>query len=586
MVKVVKRTSLTPGSQEGKTEEVLKKLETTSREEAGLRLANKAGLPYIDLAVFPLEGDDVRTFPETEARSLQIALFQKEHSIARFALADPENPEALAAIKAFAAEHGFEAKAYVVSSASLEKAWAEYAKKPFIEHLDSMRISLSGEDLRVFETDFGDLLSLKNSAHSVPTSRAIEIILAGAAKLRASDIHIEPEEEGARLRYRIDGILEDIGHLPSDMYRLGLSRIKMLGKMKLNIRERSQDGHFFIMQNDKRIDIRVNLIPSSHGETINMRLLTGEDANVPIEELGLHGSAYEEIKRQIERPHGMIINTGPTGSGKTTTLYSLVRAINTPEIKIITVEDPIEYTIPGVVQTEVSPGQDYDFAKALRAIVRQDPDVILVGEIRDDETAEVAVNAALTGHLVFTTLHTNDAPASITRLGELGIKAQLIGSAVNLFIGQRLVRILCPECKAAYTPATKTVEALKKLLATIPKEAGVVLPEITVLYKPVGCASCNFSGYRGRKGIFEIFPVRDRIAKLINEYASEQEIRKAAREQGMLTMNQDGILKVIEGRTTFEEVWRNTGRDEALEALYNDILENSPGEAPLPEKKA
>jgi general secretion pathway protein E len=304
-----------------------------------------------------------------------------------------------------------------------------------------------------------------------------------------------------------------------------------------------------------------------------MRLLNSAEADVPLETLGLRGEALLEIKRQIKKPHGMIVNTGPTGSGKTTTLYSLIREINESSVKIITVEDPIEYILPGVVQTAVNNDDSYTFGQALRAIVRQDPDVILVGEIRDEETAEVAVNAALTGHLVFTTLHTNDAPASIVRLGELGIKGSLIGSAVNIFIGQRLVRVLCKKCREAYAPAPKTIAALQKILATIPSNTGIHVPEtITTLYKPVGCAECHFSGYRGRQGIFEVFPVTDAIAAIIDNFATENEIRQAAIKEGMLTMNQDGLLKVVEGITTFQEVWRTTGRDEALESLYEDIL--------------
>lgn len=417
------------------------------------------------------------------------------------------------------------------------------------------------------------IFSLKNNLSSLPTTKVLEIILAGANRLRTSDIHIEPEAGEVRLRYRIDGLLEDIAHIPPEVYHLTLSRIKMLAKMKLNAHARSQDGSFFIMKDNERIDIRVSVIPSNQGETINMRLLNNSEADVPIETLGLRGGALLEIKRQIKKPHGMIVNTGPTGSGKTTTLYSLIREINNSSVKIITVEDPVEYSLPGVVQTAVDNEGEYSFGQALRAIVRQDPDVILVGEIRDEETAEVAINAALTGHLVFTTLHTNDAPASIVRLGELGIKSSLIGSAINIFIGQRLIRVLCQKCRQAYTPAPRTVKALEKILATIPEGVGIEIPkEIVTLYKPGSCAECHFSGYKGRQGIFEVFPVTDTMAKIIAEFATEQEIRTAARKEGMMTMNQDGILKVVEGITTFQEVWRTTGRDETLEDLYEDIL--------------
>lgn len=551
---------------------VLQKLAANSRENEVERHAIENNLPYIDLSVFPLDGDHVRSFDEKIARTEQAVLFQKERGIYRFGITTPDVGlrERLSLI---ATEHDQKALFYLISQASLDRALTEYLKKPFIEHLDQLRVNLSAEDLAIFEKDFSDLIALKDSIKSLPTTRVLEIILAGANSLGASDIHIEPEDAGVRLRYRIDGLLEDIGHIPSDVYHLTLSRVKMLTKMKLNTKERSQDGSFFIMKENVRIDIRVSIIPSNKGETINMRLLNNAEANVPIETLGLRGSALLEIRRQIAKPHGMIVNTGPTGSGKTTTLYSLLREINEPSVKIITVEDPIEYALEGIVQTQVGRDGEYSFGQALRAIVRQDPDVILVGEIRDEETAEVAINAALTGHLVFSTLHTNDAPASIVRLGELGIKGSLIGSAVNVFIGQRLVRKLCTTCRASYEPAEKTVLALQKILSAIPAAAGVEIPDtIPLLYKPVGCASCHFSGYKGREAIYEVFSVTDSIAAIIDNFASENEIREAAKKEGMMTMNQDGILKVVEGITTFQEVWRTTGRDEALESLYQDIL--------------
>jgi type IV pilus assembly protein PilB len=579
MVTVVKRAPQDPEEKEQKEEELLERLAETSKEEEALRLAAKAGLPYIDLSLFPVEPEAVALFPRADAETLKMALFQTDRETARFGFVDPDNEASRSRMETFAKERKVAAKAYVISESSLEKALSLYKKTPFIEHLDDLRISLSGEDLAAFESNFGELLSLKEGGN-IKTSRVMEIILAGAGKMRASDIHVEPGTEGARLRYRIDGLLEDIGELSPEVFRLLLSRIKMLGKLKLNVRDRAQDGHFFITQNDERIDIRVSLIPSNHGETINLRLLNSAQASVPLEDLGLRGSAFEEIRRQIDKPNGMIVNTGPTGSGKTTTLYSLLRSINAPEKKIITIEDPIEYALPGVVQTEASKEEGYSFAQALRAIVRQDPDVILVGEIRDAETAETAINAALTGHLVFTTLHTNNAPASITRLGELGVSPKLIGSAINVFIGQRLVRVLCEACREAYAPASQTVKAIEKLFRTIPKNAGVAVPKtIPTLYRPHGCEKCNMSGYRGRIGIFEVFPVRDRVVEEIEAGAPEHQIREAARADGMLTMNQDGVLKVVEGVTTFEEVWEHTDHDEDLEALYRDILAEERGPA-------
>lgn len=582
MVKVVQRPTPPRSEKKAAAEAAIEHIQSVSQEEATLRLAQAAGLPYIDLSIFPIEREAIFLLPEDAAREHGIVVFEKDKTALRVGILDPDSERARTEAETLATAQGVALALYVVSSSSFDHALAVYEQKPFVEHLDNLRITLSGEDLAAFERDFGALLDISSEKTGTDTSRLLEIIMAGASSLKASDIHIEPEEHGARLRYRIDGLLQDIGHLGSDVYRLLLSRIKMLGKMKLNIRDRAQDGHFFIMEGETRVDIRVSLVPSSAGETITMRLLNSKSAGIDIEDLGLRGAAFEEVKSQIEKPNGMVVNTGPTGSGKTTTLYSLLRTINNPEVKIITLEDPIEYALPGVVQTEVSGSEDYTFSSALRAIVRQDPDVILVGEIRDGETAEVAMNAALTGHLVFTTLHTNDAAASVLRLEELGIERALMANAVNLFIGQRLVRTLCKECKESYAPATSTIAAIEKILKTIPKEAGVPVPkDIPTLYRPTGCAACRWSGYRGRIGIFEVFPMRNRIREKIQDFATISDLRDAARAEGMMTMNQDGVLKVVEGLTTFEEVWRHTDHDEELTGLYRRILsEEHAGEKP------
>lgn len=555
-----------------KTASLLKKMREESIETAAEKLAARTGLPYIDLHLYPVDVEDVALVPEADARRLGLAIFKRQGERAYLALLDPEAPGVGEYCQKLANDNSWRLTLTVASQASLDKAWMSYGQHLLLESLDLMRVSLKGEDLEKFEKNFGELLKLKDHS-GINTTKIIEVVLSGAAKLRASDVHIEPEsEETSRLRYRIDGILQDIGHLPRSVYHLSLARIKMLASMKLNIRERAQDGHFFIMVGDNRVDIRVSIIPGNHGENINLRLLNREDVFVDLSSLGIRGAAFDAITRAIQKTTGMILNTGPTGSGKTTTLYSIIQKINSPEIKIITIEDPIEYAIPGIVQTEVSKNRDYTFATALRAIVRQDPDVILVGEIRDDETADIAINAALTGHLVLSTLHTNSAVATLPRFFELGVKPSLIASAVNLIIAQRLVRILCEKCKEAYAPAPSTVTAMKKLLAFIPPEAKVQIPEtIDVLYRPKGCVHCNFSGYRGRKGIFEIIPITQTIRDMISNLATEKEIFDEAVKNGLVTMSQDGLLKVIDGLTAMDEVWRAMGKDEALKELYDQI---------------
>lgn len=576
MVKVVRSKS--PASQQAEKDEkaqaLLKKLEEESIEQKASRQAAALGLPYIDLALFPADAEDILLVPESDARAHQLVLFHKKGSVVRIGTIDPTVSATKEYIEKLATEKGWDAEVYVISEPSYERTLGKYGQRTLIDNLDLVRVSLSEKDIEKFESDFSELVELKEN-RPITTSRAMEVIMAGARKLRTSDIHIEPEEERVRLRYRIDGVLQDIGFLPPETYRLLLSRIKMIGKMRLNIRNEAQDGHFFITLDNKRIDVRVSSIPGKFGESINMRLLSSDDIIVDVNDLGLRGLAYEEVLRQVEKPHGMILNTGPTGSGKTTTLYTLLNRINKSGTKIITVEDPIEYSLPGIVQTEVSKSKEYTFATALRAIVRQDPDVILVGEIRDGETADVAINAALTGHLVFSTLHTNNAPASVPRLLELGVKPSLVASSLNVLIAQRLVRKLCTSCKSSYVPAQETIDSVIKLITIISPKAKVALPqEIPVLWKAEGCVDCHFTGYRGRIGIFEVLTPTTEITALIDSMASEEELFKAALENGMVTMTQDGILKAIEGITTLEEVWRVADQTDILHNIYSDLMSN------------
>ena len=572
MVKVVHQNSSSASQNEEKTQAVLKKMREVSIEEQASILAAKNGFSYIDLHVFPLNAEDIMLIPEEESKKFNVTLFSKKSTLCRFAILDPRNKAALEYLQALTEKHGWQMELYVVSEQSLRHAWGYYSKRTLLDTLDLVRVSLGESDLEKFEKDFGELISLKEG-HKLNASRSMEIILAGARKLHASDVHLEPEEEAIRLRYRIDGVLQEIGKLPLELYHLLLSRIKMIAKMRLNIRKEAQDGHFFVDLNDKRIDVRVSSIPGKHGESINMRLLSADDVIVDVTVLGLRGLAYEEVLKQVSKPNGLILNTGPTGSGKTTTLYTLLHHINQPDMKVITVEDPIEYTLPGIVQTEVSKNKDYTFATALRAIVRQDPDVILVGEIRDEETADITVNAALTGHLVFSTLHTNSAAASIPRFMELGVKPDFITASLNALIGQRLVRILCTHCKEAYSPARETIEAVLKLITIISPKAKISLPnKVESLFKAVGCAQCNFTGYRGRVGIFEVLTMTEEIIEIVNARGNEQKILRAALENGMITMTQDGILKALEGITTLDEVWRVADQTESLQNIYAELM--------------
>ena len=383
----------------------------------------------------------------------------------------------------------------------------------------------------------------------------LEAILGGAIRLRASDLHLEPEKEKAKIRTRIDGVLQDVILIDHKIYQNLLSRIKLLAGIKLNITDRPQDGRFSVWVGPKKerpIEIRASTLPAEYGESIVLRILNPKSL-FGIEALGLRKDLTEILKREIKKPNGMIILTGPTGSGKTTTLYACLKKIQKPQIKIITIEDPIEYHLKGISQTQVQPKKGYDFPSGLKSIMRQDPDVILVGEIRDLETCKVALQAALTGHLVFSTVHTNDAAGVVARLTTLGAKLSNIGPAINLVIAQRLVKKVCKKCSILRKANSQELKKLKKALKEVPQKSGIKIPQTK------GCKNCNFTGYQGRIGIFEAFLIDDEMEKFILKNPSIAALRKIASKKGMVLMQQDGLIKVLEGITTIEEVERVTG---------------------------
>ena len=576
MVRVVNQKNPTDSASSDETGKLLKQMRGQSEEEQAAQLAAVYGLPYVDLNIFPVGSEKMETINEEDSRQHRVAVFQKIGKELKVGVLDPADEGTLSFLEKFKKENDWKITVYVISQSSLKKIWKRYQEAPLLENLEVMQISLSGEDLERFEHEFGSMLDLKKRIKEIPTTQIISIIMAGAVKMKASDIHFEPQEQSVRMRFRVDGILQNIGDFPLDVYHFILSRIKMMGKMKINIKDIAQDGHFSVDVADGKINVRTNIIPGNYGESVVMRLLSQADTLLAMEDLGLRGLAYERVQKEIAKPHGMIVTTGPTGSGKTTTLYALVNKLNTQGVKIITIEDPIEYEIKNISQTQVAKDRSYTFAEGLRAIVRQDPDVILVGEIRDEETSDISINAALTGHLVLSTLHTNNAPASIPRFIELGVKPNLIAPSVNAFIAQRLVRQLCPHCKESYVPAKETIDSVKRILSIISPKAKIEIPkDIEVLYRPIGCDKCHNLGFKGRIGIFEVLTINESIEKLILEMGSEREITQAALEDGMITMAQDGILKAIEGTTSMEEVWRATGQTDFLEDIYSKLMESS-----------
>ena len=569
------------------TQIVITKLRHKSEEEEASLLAAKLNLPYIDTNLIPVSNESVKTILEEDSKKFSVVAIQKDGKHVSLASTDPTKKETAEFIAELQKENRWDLKIFVISHYNLVKIQEKYKTISFEDILSELSVNLSDEELEKSGQYLKDLVSLKEKIYTLSTTEILNIIMGGSYKLDASDIHIEPQEQDLRLRYRIDGVLHDVMILPLEFHKSITSRIKMMSGMKLNLRDIAQDGTFEIRMKEKKVAIRVSIIPGNFGESVVMRLLDPSSIQVALENLGIRGLAYEEIEKKIHAPNGVILTTGPTGSGKTTTLYAIINKLNNPEAKIITIEDPIEYEVKGISQTQIEKSRGYDFAGGLRAIVRQDPDVILVGEIRDDETADIAVQSALTGHLVLSTIHTNSAIGTIPRLIEMGIKPTLIPPSINSIIGQRLVRKLCPHCKEEYVPAKESIESLKKMLSIISPKAKVEIPkDISKLYRPKGCPKCNNLGYKGRIGIFEVLTINEEIEKIILEMGGETDISLAALEAGMITMLQDGILKAIEGITSIEEVKEVTGEGEYLQELYDKLMSQTLGKGILVNKEA
>ncbi len=426
-------------------------------------------------------------------------------------------------------------------------------------------IQISEEKTSEIEKQIKTISDLKKKIEgllSVEATEILEVIFGGSLILAASDIHIEPEEERAKIRIRIDGLLQDLIYLPLQNYNLIISRLKLISGLKLNITDKPQDGRFSIIMKDVPIEIRSSSLPAEYGESLVMRILNPKSL-IDLEKLGLRDDLLRSFEREIKKPNGIIIVTGPTGSGKTTTLYSFLKKLATPEIKIITIEDPIEYKLEGISQTQVDESKGYTFANGLRSIMRQDPDVILVGEIRDFDTGQIALQAALTGHLVLSTLHTNDAAGTIPRLIDLGVNTSSIAPAINMAIGQRLVRKVCPKCVKFVPISPEILTKIKKDLSNLPNSVKTpVLNKSLKIPQAKGCSFCNQTGYRGRVAVFEAFFADPEMEKFILSSPSVTEMKELAIKKGMVPMYQDGLIKIIEGVTTLEEVERITGEAE------------------------
>ncbi len=538
----------------------LAQIREREEEDVAHILSDKYGLPYADLSLTEIDTDALRTVPEKEARLAEAAAFAKIAKELSLAVLNPNNP-ALAKLREELVQRGFVLHEFLVSRKSLDRVLSRYSdisyaveSKPGTFTIPSEMLTELGSASRVRKALAEHLDAAIGLKSLERISRIFDLVFAGAFTLRASDIHFEPSEESTLLRLRIDGLLSDVYHFDPQVYHQLNSRVKLLSGAKLNITNRPQDGRFSIEKGEYQVEVRASFIPGNYGESIVLRLLDPASIQVSYKDLGIHPKLLARLEAEVRKSHGMLLTTGPTGSGKTTTLYSFLREIHAPEIKIITIEDPIEYHLDGIVQTQVE-GEKYTFAEGLRSIVRQDPDIIMVGEIRDGETANIAIQAALTGHFVFSTLHTNDAAGTFPRLADLGADPKSFGSAVTVSMAQRLVRKLDPEKKKGRPLTAEEKKMIEKVFAPLTDKS--LIPEkIETVWEPSidGSPDNDETGYKGRVGLYEAIFMDDEMAEFLRDNPPENEIAKLAAKQGYLTMAQDGILKALAGTTSLSEV--------------------------------
>lgn len=527
-------------------EEIIRKGHIVPEEKLVQAKSQLYNIPFINLETAPVAPAALAALPSEVAdrfKVFPINIDNRDKSMS-LAMSDPLD---LSAIEFVEQKTGLHVKPYAAIPQQIEDfIQTRYTTSLTQEVTAAMKdVAPSKSEVESIEKTRGGFIREEKIA------QIVDQILDFAIKSRASDIHIEPEERLTRVRYRIDGILQEKLSIPRELHDSLISRIKILSGMKIDEKRIPQDGRFNFKGSDAEVDLRISSLPTTWGEKIVMRLLKKSGGVPDLQELGLRGRSLRSLEDAILRPHGIIIICGPTGSGKTTTLYSVLSKLNTSKVNIVTLEDPVEYKIPGVNQVQINPAVGLTFADGLRSFLRQDPNIILVGEIRDRETADLAIQASLTGHLVFSTLHTNDASGALPRLLDMGAEPYLLASSMTCIVAQRVVRKIHDDCKESYTPEPKIVQDVQNELGALWKPQGDVK-----FYRGKGDPDCGNSGYLGRIGIFEAMPISEKISKLILERASATDIDKQAREEGMITMKQDGYLKVTEGITTVEEVLR------------------------------
>lgn len=545
----------------GKTEEEVLLAKKIVSEEVLFQLkSDLLKIPLKEVSPEDIPPEVLDLIPEESAKYYKMVPLAKRDNVVEIGMIYPEDLKAQEALQFLARQENFSSKVFLVSPSTFKNIFKKYKtlKGEVKRALKQLESELAPEEAeRETKIEAGRLERL---AEEAPISKVVAVILRHGVEGRASDIHIEPTKEKVRIRFRVDGVLYSSLFLPLHILPAIISRIKILANLKIDESRIPQDGRFTVHINDKDIDFRVSTFPTILGEKSALRILDPAMGKKSFEELGVSGRNLKVIKQALERPFGMVLATGPTGSGKTTTLYAVLNLLNKEAVNILTVEDPVEYYIEGINQSEVKPELGYDFARSLRHMLRQDPDIIMVGEIRDSETAALATHAALTGHVLLSTLHTNNAVGAIPRLIDMGVKPFLIPPTLNVVISQRLVRRLCPYCKKKQTPPPAIEDLMREEIESIPEETrkDIKLPSSYHIYKAPGCKKCNFKGYIGRIGIFEILIMTPSLAEEVRKGASEKTIIQEAEKQGMITIRQDGILKVLEGLTSIEEVLRAT----------------------------
>ncbi len=549
--------------------EVLLKKKFISEVDLKKVYAYMLGIPFVDLTKEIVPQEILQIIPEPIAKKYKIVAFEKNGNELKVAMLNPEDIQTIDFIRK---KTGLKIITCLASAESIEnilKYYEKSLKAEFGEIIDKSLTEITENE----ETVQGEE-DLEKAAQGLPIIKVVDTLIKHAILQNASDIHIEPEEKRVQVRYRIDGILHDAMVLPKQVQPGIIARIKVLSNLKLDEHRTPQDGRFKIEKENLKISFRVSVLPIFDGEKIVMRILNESSKGLTLEQMGLSGKALETVHRHIKKPNGMILVTGPTGSGKTTTLYTIMDILNTPEVNISTIEDPIEYRMPRINQTQIYPKVGLTFAAGLRALLRQDPDIIMVGEIRDQETMEMAIHSSLTGHLVLSTLHTNSAAGTLPRMIDMGAEPFLLSSTINVIIAQRLVRRLCSGCRKEYFLDPGEIKSLKvnydmdRIFEVIAKsgtikaekdwEKGDEKWKKVKFYKPGKCEQCGNEGYKGRAGIYEVLEVDDEMEKMISQKASKEDIEKKATEKGMLTMVEDGFVKAAQGLTSIEELLRVT----------------------------